>query len=115
MCITLLSALRLIFFSVITVAVSEEAKAQAKAIHQFTETLRRALHNTFRYGQGTKDMAGKTGLSTEKFIDKVSWRLGRYMAAQYDDIEGQDITVQPARSYRRNCKSSLSHLFDQHL
>lgn len=99
------------------VTVSEEAKAQAKAIHQFTETLRIALHNTFRYGQGTKDMAGKTGLSTEKFIDKVAWRLGRYMAAHYDDIESQDITVQPARSYRRNYnvdQTALQELFAEY-
>ena len=82
---------------------NEEAVKSAKAILNFTETLRKALHNTFRYGQGTRDMAGPSGLTTEKFIDKVSWRLGRYMAAQYDDINTQDIVV-PSRSFRRNCK-----------
>lgn len=29
------------------------------------------MHNTFRYGQGTRDMAGPEGLTTEKFINKV--------------------------------------------
>jgi adenylosuccinate lyase len=33
----------------------------------FTSTLRTALHNTFRYGQGTRDMAGEKGLTTEEF------------------------------------------------
>jgi hypothetical protein len=52
-------------------------KAQAEALHkannvyQFVKTLRSALHNTFRYGQGTRDMAGANGLTTEAFISKV--------------------------------------------
>jgi isocitrate dehydrogenase len=33
---------------------------------EFTKTLRTALHNTFRYGQGTRDMAGPDGLTTEQ-------------------------------------------------
>lgn len=45
--------------------------ANRVAVENFTTLLRKALENTFRYGQGTKDMAGPTGLSTEKFIDKV--------------------------------------------
>lgn len=42
------------------------------AMYEFTSTLRRALHNTFRYGQGTRDMAGENGLSTEDFVGKVN-------------------------------------------
>ena len=80
-----------------------EAMKNAKALLQFTETLRKALHNTFRYGQGTRDTAGPEGLTTEKFIDKVSWRLGRYVASQADDISPHDIMV-PLRAFRRNCK-----------
>lgn len=79
----------------------------AKEMLSYTETLRTALHNTFRYGQGTRDMAGPEGYTTEKFVDKVSWRLGRYMAALYDESYKQDIVV-PARSYRRNCKCLLN-------
>lgn len=80
-----------------------ETKANAESVLTFTTQLRKALHNTFRYGQGTRDMAGKDGLTTEKFVDKVAWRLGRYMAALYDDVSKQDIVI-PARSHRRNCK-----------
>jgi sensor histidine kinase YesM len=36
----------------------------------------------YRYGQGTRDMAGPSGLTTEDFVNKVAWRLGRYVAAQ---------------------------------
>jgi isocitrate dehydrogenase len=74
-------------------------------ILNFTTLLRKALENTFRYGQGTKDMAGPTGLSTEKFIDKVAWRLGRYVAATVEDVSPQDLVV-PSLKFRRNCKPS---------
>jgi isocitrate dehydrogenase len=91
-----------------TMSGSEQTEAldNVKAVYQYTETLRKALHNTFRYGQGTRDMAGPEGSTTEKFIDKVSWRLGRYMATLYDESYKQDIVV-PARSFRRNCKYFL--------
>jgi isocitrate dehydrogenase len=85
--------------------VNTSAKKNAEAIKQFTVTLRRALHSTFRYGQGTRDMSGPSGLTTERFVDKVAWRLGRYTAAQYDDIvEHLPKFVIPDRSFRRNCK-----------
>lgn len=57
-----------------------------------------------RYGQGTRDMAGPTGLTTEKFIDKVSWRLGRYMAAYNDDVcEGDIVVPQRAQQFISKC------------
>eukprot|EP01039_Chlorochromonas_danica_P014513 gene14513-16958_t len=93
---------------------SAEAKSTAKATREFTELMRKALHNTFRYGQGTRDMAGPEGLTTEKFIDKVAWRLGRYIAELYDDVKPGDIMI-PARSHRRNYnvdKSALRALFN---
>lgn len=95
---------------------NEEHIKNGKALLQFSETLRKALHNTFRYGQGTRDMAGPEGLTTEKFIDKVAWRLGRYLAAQSDEVSPADIVV-PARSFRRNYnvdKSALQLLFNDY-
>jgi len=77
----------------------EETKARnptkAKEMRQFTSTLRKALHNTFRYGQGTRDMAGPTGLTTEQFINKVAWRLGRYIAHIYDEVNVHDVVLKP--------------------
>jgi len=75
-----------------------EALAKAERVTTFVTTLRKAMHNTFRYGQGTRDMVGPEGLTTEKFIDKVAWRLGRYMAAFNEDVTPSDIVVVPARS-----------------
>ena len=40
-------------------------------VFEFTKTLKNAIHATFRYGQGTRDMAGPEGLTTEQFVDKV--------------------------------------------
>jgi isocitrate dehydrogenase len=57
-------------------------------VDNFVETLRTSIHNTFRYGQGTRDMCGPTGFTTEDFIAKVAWRLNRYLEAQHmRDIE----------------------------
>jgi len=49
-------------------------------------------------------MAGPTGLTTEKFIDKESWRLGRYMAAYNDDVcEGDIVVPQRAQQFISKC------------
>lgn len=49
-------------------------KEQAEGILHYTSLVKKAMHNTFRYGQGTRDMAGPSGLTTEAFIDKVGER-----------------------------------------
>ena len=76
---------------------------QAQEMLNFTSLLRKALHNTFRYGQGTRDISGPGGLTTERFVDKVAWRLGRYMARETDEAYKLDLVV-PKRSFRRNCE-----------
>lgn len=90
-------------------AIHGKAKSQADEVRRFTSTLRLALHNTFRYGQGTRDMAGPSGLTTEAFVDKVAWRLGRYMAALSEDAPPQPVFA-PPRTFRRNCTTSCLHL-----
>jgi hypothetical protein len=88
----------------------------AKPIHDFTGTLRKALHSTFRYGQGTRDMAGPSGLTTEAFINKVAWRLGRYIAAVEEDTSPFDLLI-PDPKFRRNYnvdKEALKKLFDDY-
>jgi len=86
-------------------------------IMNYTNTLRLSLHNTFRYGQGTRDMAGPTGFTTEDFIDKVAWRLGRYLS---DDLESvaPPVLDEPDRSFRREFANvdmpKLHSLFDKY-
>jgi isocitrate dehydrogenase len=70
-------------------------------VFNFTSTLRTALHNTFRYGQGTRDMSGPSGFTTEDFIGKVAWRLQRYLAMQEDEAPPPKLR-EPDRKYRRN-------------
>lgn len=70
-------------------------------VFNYTSTLRTALHNTFRYGQGTRDMSGPSGFTTEDFIAKVGWRLNRYLAAQYEEAPPPKLG-EPDPKYRRN-------------
>ncbi|KAI2500046.1 Isocitrate/isopropylmalate dehydrogenase [Fragilaria crotonensis] len=93
---------------------SSEKQAVKDKVLNFTETLRRAIHNTFRYGQGTKDMSGPSGFSTEAFIDKVEWRLNRYLAAQLDEAPPPTLS-EPSREFRRNFsvdEDAVKTLFD---
>jgi len=71
-----------------------DAKPKEKNVQEMKEfvdnhakVLREALHNTFRYGQGTRDMCGPTGFTTEDFIAKVAWRLDRYLVQQQHERE----------------------------
>jgi isocitrate dehydrogenase len=41
------------------------------AIDKYCLTLRKAMHQTFVEGNGTRDMCGPSGLTTEQFLDKV--------------------------------------------
>ena len=79
----------------------ESKQINKDKIFNFTTTLRTALHNTFRYGQGTRDMSGPSGFTTEDFIDKVAWRLQRYLAMQYDESPPPKLH-EPDRKFRRN-------------
>jgi len=78
----------------------QEATILYEQVTNYTDNLRRAMHNTFRYGQGTRDMSGPTGFTTEDFIDKVAWRLHRYLLKQLDDVP--PMLQEPPRQYRRN-------------
>lgn len=79
----------------------QEMQDTMAKIMNFTETLRTAIHNTFRYGQGTRDMSGPSGFTTEDFIAKVAWRLHRYLAAQLEESP-PPVLGEPPRRFRRN-------------
>lgn len=92
----------------------------AKTVHakvmNFTETLRHAIHNTFRYGQGTRDMSGPTGYTTEDFISKVAWRVQRYLAQQEEEEKPPELE-EPSRTYRRNWNvdmDAVKDIFDKY-
>jgi len=85
-------------------------------ILHFTANIMKAIHNTFRYGQGTKDMSGEQGLTTEQFVDKVAWSLGRYVAAEEENMTPKDMLV-PSSEFRRNYnvdRAALEQLFSEY-
>mmetsp|Transcript_16648 Transcript_16648/g.37423 ORF Transcript_16648/g.37423 Transcript_16648/m.37423 type:complete len:574 (-) Transcript_16648:173-1894(-) len=63
----------------------EEKDLVNRKVLNFTNTLREAMHATFRYGQGTRDLCGPSGYTTEDFVSKVAWRLDRYIALQEEE------------------------------
>eukprot|EP00594_Rhizosolenia_setigera_P007628 CAMPEP_0178954194 /NCGR_PEP_ID=MMETSP0789-20121207/8851_1 /TAXON_ID=3005 /ORGANISM="Rhizosolenia setigera, Strain CCMP 1694" /LENGTH=537 /DNA_ID=CAMNT_0020635561 /DNA_START=14 /DNA_END=1627 /DNA_ORIENTATION=+ len=69
-------------------------------VMNYTKMLRLAMHNTFRYGQGTRDMSGPSGFTTEDFIDKVAWRLDRYLVMQEEDNPPE--LREPDRKFMKN-------------
>ena len=86
--------------------------------NNFAGTLRMALHNTFRYGQGTRDMCGPTGFTTEDFIDKVAWRLNRYLAQQEEEyappeLKEEDLAI-PEEKLSTFDQKAILKLFDKY-
>lgn len=79
-------------------AEKERSKDQ---VFNYCKTLRTAMHNTFRYGQGTRDMSGPSGFTTEDFVAKVAWRLGRYLDMQSEEAPPPKLH-EPDRKFRRN-------------
>lgn len=92
----------------------EKQTVKAKVFNYCT-TLRESMHNTFRYGQGTRDMSGPSGFTTEDFIAKVAWRLERYLKQQGEDVPPPKLR-EPDRKFRRNYKvdiEALNKLYQQ--
>jgi isocitrate dehydrogenase len=88
----------------------DDEKQTVKAkVFNFCTTLRESMHNTFRYGQGTRDMSGPSGFTTEDFIAKVAWRLERYLKQQGEDVPPPKLR-EPDRKFRRNYKVDIEAL-----
>ena len=95
-----------------------EAKKVQAFVANFNETLRLALHNTFRYGQGTRDMCGPTGFTTEDFVAKVAWRLERYLGQQVEEqappeLSEEDLPV-PANKITAFDQKAILQLFEKY-
>lgn len=86
----------------------EKQKVKAK-VFNYCQTLRESMHNTFRYGQGTRDLSGPSGFTTEDFIAKVAWRLERYLRQQGEDVPPPKLH-EPDRKFRRNYKVDVEAL-----
>ena len=85
-------------------------------VNNFATTLRTSMHNTFRYGQGTRDMSGPSGYTTEDFVAKVAWRLDRYLKMQYEEAPPPKLS-EPSRKLRRNYnvdEEAVNRLFQKY-
>lgn len=95
---------------------NEAKQLAASQVKNYCTTLRTAMHNTFRYGQGTRDMSGPSGFTTEDFVKKVAWRLQRYLAMQYDESPPPRLS-EPDRKFRRNYDidtEAVSEMFNKY-
>lgn len=88
------------FLGALSHAATLDTKCQ-KEVEVYTATLRRALHKTFLYGQGTRDMAGADGKTTEQFIDIVADRFTRYLKHHHNPPP-EKLVTKPDPKFRRN-------------
>jgi len=87
---------------------------------EYTTALRQVLHRRFVVGQGTRDMQGPNGLTTEAFIDCVADRLGRVLNNQpryQPPEEEEEVNTKPDRRHRRNYnidEALVKEMFDKY-
>jgi len=55
-------------------------KTNEQQVYQFTDNLRKSMYQAFRDGRGTRDMAGRSGLTTEGFVQTVAEDLAKLQA-----------------------------------
>lgn len=95
----------------------EGGKSKEK-MFRYTKQLRLALHNTFRAGEGTRDMAGPEGSTTEQFIDKVGAKLTEYIKAeQVEDTSLNELPIMKPEVAKKKLelvdKEALENMFKQ--
>lgn len=73
-----------------------------EAVMEYTTKLRQVMHRRFVIGQGTRDMAGPSGLTTEAFLDTVADRLTRQLKGlpRFAE-ETAPVITKPDRKWRR--------------
>merc|ERR1712224_558322 len=56
--------------------------ADSEKLLHFTASLRRSMYHTFQSGEGTRDLNGPTGNTTEQFVAAVASRLSSLLAGK---------------------------------
>jgi len=72
------------------------------AMNQYATSLRQVMHRRFVVGQGTRDMQGPSGLTTEAFVDCVADRLHRVLNDMPRFPKEEVVMTKPDRKARRN-------------
>merc|ERR1712226_724935 len=58
------------------------AKSNEKEVNEFTKNCRASMYQAFRDGRATRDMVGKSGLTTEQFVETVAYDLKKLQAGE---------------------------------
>jgi len=85
------------------------------AIDNYGDCMRRAMHKTFLVGEGTRDMQGPSGLTTEAFVDRVAYRLGLYLEGKScDPPDEKAAVVDPSPDLELIDKAMVKAMFDEY-
>lgn len=87
-----------------------------RAVNKFTAACQEAMYSAFREGQGTRDMSGPSGLTTEGFVGAVRDRLEDLMAGKKPAVRVPPEIVKPSRRFRKNYRvddAKVKELFDR--
>jgi isocitrate dehydrogenase len=79
----------------------------------FTSEIRRSMHECMRRGEGTRDLCGSSGLTTEGFIEAVGLRLDAYVSGEDGGFMGGPIT-KPGRSALNVDTRAIKARFDKY-
>ena len=88
------------------------ADSPAGPTTEFLAALRAALHQQYRCGQGTRDMVGPTGVTTEALVRSVAECLCKYLQGGIDQPAAQP-AQQVGRSEAEYDMSTVDALFQQ--
>lgn len=70
---------------------------------KFTLSCREAVYEAFRTGNGTRDLMGPSGLTTEKFVEWVAKNLEARMAKEgpAEIFTGEKVEAAPSKKLRK--------------
>merc|ERR1712048_1328167 len=72
------------------------------AMLEYTTKLQKVVHKRFVVGQGTRDMQGPNGLTTEAFTDCVASHLHLSLHNLPDPPDEKPVVEKPSKKFRRN-------------
>merc|ERR1712167_136506 len=66
-------------------------------IFEWTEKLRTAIHKAMVDGEGTRDLCGPTGLTTEAFVDNIAARMETASVLKSKKEQMLDLNLKPPK------------------
>merc|ERR1712070_1007929 len=66
-------------------------------VFEWTEKLRSAMHKAMVAGEGTRDLCGASGLTTEQFVDNIAARIGTQTVSKTKQEMLKDLNMSPPK------------------